>query len=158
MGPGYTWQQSLKDETISVVVGPLPAGTRAKQLSVAVMPTTLKVLLESGGSKAPLVQGELFDKVDAEDVEWELRDAAEGGKGARELVLQLTKKGGKSIGSNGPLWPQLLTNGPEVDVSGLKRVEKDMQDMLAELQQSTGMHHMDGIEYAKSMREGLDLK
>ena len=44
------------------------------------------------------------------------------------------------------VWPQLST---------VKRVEKDMEELLAELQQSTGMHAMDGMEYGKHMREGL---
>ena len=40
-------------------------------------------------------------------------------------------------------------------MSGLKRKEKDINELLADLQKTTGMHAMDGIEYAKSVREGM---
>jgi len=152
VGPGYTWQQSLRDDAVYVTVGPLPAGTRAKQLEVTVMPTTLSIRFIGGEA---LLSGELFGTVSAEEVEWELRDIP-GAKGPRELQLQLAKTG-KTAGQ-GPLWPQLLKAHPEVDVSGLKRVEKDLDEMLADLQKTSGMHAMDGIEYAKHVRKGLDEK
>ena len=88
----------------------------------------------------------------AQDVEWELRDIPEA-KGPRELHIGLTKIG-KSA-SSGPLWPQLLKGHPEIDVSMVKRVEKDLNELLADLQKTTGMHAMDGMEYAKSVREGM---
>merc|ERR1719482_1499031 len=100
------------------------------------MPTHMRVKLDG----QLLLAGELFGTVDAEEVEWELN-------------LQLSKTG-KSAGT-GPLWPQLCKEHPEVDVSGLKRKEKDINELLADLQKTTGMHAMDGIEYAKSVREGM---
>jgi len=147
-GPGYTWQQNLKDDALHVTIGPLPAGTKAKTLEVTVMPThiTAKRL------GAELLSGDFFGNVSSEDVEWELKDVP-GGDGTRELHVTLTKTG-KTAGT-GPFWPQLLKGHPEVDVSGLKRVEKDLNELMAELQTSTGMHAMDGMEYAKSVREGM---
>ena len=43
-GPGYTWTQHTKDDTLAVTV-PVPEGTRGKQVGVHVMPTTLQVSL-----------------------------------------------------------------------------------------------------------------
>ena len=152
-GPGYSWSQNLKDDSMSVTIG-LPSGTRAKQLEVAVMPTTLSVRLALPKGDEVLLSGDLFGSVSSEDVEWELQDTP-GGGGARELHLQLTKTG-KSAG-NGPFWPHLIKGHPEIDVSGLKRMEKDLNEMLADLSKSTGMHAMDGIQYAKSVREGAGI-
>jgi hypothetical protein len=99
------------------------------------------------------LSGELFGTVSAEEFEWELKDIP-GGGGPRELHLTMTKTG-KSAGS-GPLWPQLLKKGPEVDMAGVKRVEKDLDELLSDLQKTTGTHPMDGMEYARSMRESLE--
>ena len=73
-----------------------------------------------------LLSGELFGNVDSEDIEWELVDATDGSK-TRELLLNLNKFG-KTTGS-GPLWPQLIKGHPEVDVTMLKRVEKDIEEL-----------------------------
>lgn len=156
VAPGYLWLQSLKDDSLSATFGPLPAGTRAKQLEVSVMPTTIKVKLQ--GAAAPLLDGEFFGTVDSEDVEWELQDAAKAGiPGARELVIHLTKTHKQPAGvSTPPLWPSLVKGHPEIDVTLLKRVEKSMEEMMADLQKSTGMHAMDGMNYAKHVREGMD--
>ena len=117
-GPGYLWKQSLKTDGLHVIVGPLPVGTKAKQLEVNVMPTHFGVKLNGSG----LVGGEFFGSVSAEDVEWELKDISGGG--GREMHLMLTKLG-KTAG-DGKLWEQLIKGDPEVDTSGLKRVEKSI--------------------------------
>ena len=44
-GASYRWLQSLKDRSVSVSIGPLPAGTRGKQLVVAMKPQRLSVAL-----------------------------------------------------------------------------------------------------------------
>ena len=60
-------------------------------------------------------------------------------------------------GGGWPLWSQLIKGHPEVDTSGLKRVEKDIEELMAELQNKTGTHAMDGMEYARNMREKMDM-
>ena len=75
---------------------------------------------------------------------------------SRELRLHLTKKGESAMSKQGILWPSLVKGHPEIDVTLLKRVEKSMEEMMADLQKSTGMHAMDGMNYAKHVREGMD--
>ena len=62
-GRSYTWLQSLKDDSVCVTLGPLPAGTRAKQIAVGVMPTHLTVRLDG----ADALVGDFFGSVSAEE-------------------------------------------------------------------------------------------
>lgn len=142
-GPGYTWSQHLKDESVVVIVGPLPPSTRAKQLDVKLTPTAVSVKLDG----ASLLSGELFASVQPDEIEWELKDAPSGGgsSGGRELHLTLLK-GGKP---GGPFWPQLVKGHPEVDVSSLKRKEKDLDELMAELNQAEAMKGMGRLEELK---------
>ena len=125
VGPGYRWAQHLKDESLLVHVGPLPAGTRAKQLEVKALPSSLRVALS--GNSTPLLSGELHAPITADEMEWELVDLA--GSSERELQLSLTKAGKPG----GPLWPCLLKDGPEIDTARLKRKEKDLEELMAEI-------------------------
>ena len=153
IGPGYTWMQSLKTDGLHVIIGPLPAGTKAKQLEVTVMPTHFAVNGNFALNGNIVVSGEFFGQVYPEDFEWELKDI-KGGAG-REMHILFTKFG-KTAG-DGALWSQLIKGHPEVDTSGLKRVEKDIEELMAELQNKTGTHAMDGMEYARNMREKMDM-
>ena len=98
---------------------------------------------------ASLLSGELFASVQADEIEWELKDAASGGSG-RELHVTL-EKGGKP---GGPFWPQLVKGHPEVDISGLKRKEKDIDELMAELNQSEAMKGMGRLEEMKKQGMG----
>jgi len=118
-GPGYTWKQHTKDDTLTLVV-PVPAGTRGKQVGVHVMPTTLKLTLND----EPLVEGGLFGTVKSSDIEWEM---VEEGGGGKQVVLTLAK-----TEKDKPFWPQLISGHPEVDVRGLKRDPKELEELLAE--------------------------
>ena len=82
-------------------------------------------------------------------MEWELRDCKDAaGDAAREVYLTLIK-GGKP---GGPFWPQLIKNGPEIDASLLKRKEKDLEELMSELNASAGMEGMSRLqELKKSM-------
>lgn len=149
VGPGYTWAQHLKDESIVLTVGPLPASTRGKQLDVKVLPTTLEVR----HNDVAVVSGELFGSVQPEEVEWELADASRAGSGgkagsdgaARELHITLLK-GGKP---GGPFWPQLIKGHPEIDISTLKRKEKDLEELMAELNSADAMQGMGRMQQMK---------
>ena len=138
-GPGYTWQQHLKGESLHVTIGPLPAGTRAKMLDVKVAPTTLRIALNG----TVLVEGDFFAPVASDDTEWELGDKADSKE--RELLLTLLKAGEKG----GPFWPSLLKGHPEMDVSGLKRKEKDLDELMAEINSSEAMRGMALAEEVK---------
>jgi len=139
-GDGYTWAQHLKDESIVVSIGPLPSSTRAKQLEVKVMPTSLRVARMG----TILVSGDFYAPVESEETEWELRDSSADGE-ARELTLTLVKAGKKG----GPFWPSLLRSELELDVSSLKRVEKDLDELMAEIGNTEAMQGMQRVQELK---------
>jgi hypothetical protein len=139
-GAGYQWAQHLKDESILVTVGPLPAGTRAKQLDVKVMPTSVRIAL----ADQELLAGDFFAPISPSETEWELQDCEAGG---RELHLTIVKAG--TPGQTGPLWASLLKGHLEIDVSGLKRKEKDLDELMAELNTAEAMRGMALAEKVK---------
>ena len=139
-GPGYTWAQHLKDESLLVTLGGLPSSTRGKQLEVKVLPGSLEVRREG----SVLLSGELFGGVRHEEVEWELTDAS-GKSGGRELSISLIKSGKPG----GPFWPHLLKGHPEIDVSTLKRKEKDIDELMAELNTSEALQGMGRVQELK---------
>ena len=63
-GDGYTWLQHLKDESLVVTVGPLPASTRSKQLEIKVTPTAIAVRLDGKDALC----GELFGSIQPDEV------------------------------------------------------------------------------------------
>ena len=152
-GPGYTWMQHLKDETIVVTVGPLPAGTRAKMLDVKVTPTALSIKVLGGSTTVAPVEGELFKEVKADEIEWELNDikGENSSGGARELILTLIKAG--KLG-DGPFWPCLIKGHPDVDVSGLKREEKSLEELMAEINADEAAS---GMKLAQDTKQKLGL-
>ena len=121
-------------------IGPLPSSTRAKQLEVKVKPTSLQISLMG----TPLVHGDFHAPVESEETEWELRDSATDAD-ARELTLTLVKAGKKG----GPFWPSLLKAELEVDVSSLKRVEKDLDELMAEINTGEAMEGMQRVQELK---------
>ena len=60
-------------------------------------------------------------------------------------MLTLLKAGEKG----GPFWPSLLKGHPEMDVSGLKRKEKDLDELMAEINSSEAMRGMALAEEVK---------
>lgn len=139
-GPGYTWAQHLKDESLVVTLGALPSSTRGKQLDVKVLPGSLEVRRDG----EVLLSGELFAGVKHEDVEWELADAS-GSGGGRELQISLVKSGKPG----GPFWPHLIKGHPEIDISTLKRKEKDIDELMAELNTSEALQGMGRMQDLK---------
>jgi len=61
-----------------------------------------------------------------EECLWELKDADDGE--GRELHMTL-QKAQKDL----PLWPRLLKGHPEADMSQVKREEKSLEEIMAEL-------------------------
>ena len=151
-GPGYTWTQGGKKADELTVLVALPAGTRAKQLSVVIKPSHLSISLAppTGGDRTALVEGELFAAVKHEDIEWELSDEGAAGKKLRLALLKLNPQG--------PFWPSLVRGHPEVEVSGMKKPElstEELMEQIAELQRASpgGMGGMGGM--GGSMMDGM---
>ena len=82
-------------------------------------PSNLQIALNG----SLLVDGTLFGTVKTDDIEWELLTVGT----ERQIVLQLAKSEKEK-----PFWTSLLTGHPEVDVRGLKRDPKELEELLAE--------------------------
>ena len=167
-GPGYSWAQGgKKGEEVTVHVA-LPAGTRAKQLSVTVMPTNLSITLQpsAGGDPQLLLAGELFAAVRADDIEWELVEVggeaggeAGGPGGGKQLKLLLLKKD-----LQGPFWACLVRGHPEVETNAMKKEPMSNEQLMAQMQE-LGMGgsmggSMDGMDskdskYSKESGNGM---
>ena len=65
----YNWSQSIN--TVDVQI-PLPKGTTARELIVVIKPKRLKVQLKNADT--PIVDGELCEKVKADDCFWSIED------------------------------------------------------------------------------------
>ncbi|KAF2347724.1 CS domain [Trinorchestia longiramus] len=90
-----TWWQTVAEVHLELDVA---AGTKSKMVTVQVTPSTICV---SVGGGAPVIQGQLFDKVVADETLWTLEDAPkppDGGERGRLLHIVLTKLGGGRLG------------------------------------------------------------
>jgi hypothetical protein len=65
----YNWSQSIKNIDVQIE---LPKGTTAKQLIVDYKPKYLKIQIK--GSQKPLLEGELCEKIKAEETLWTIED------------------------------------------------------------------------------------
>ena len=135
VGAGYSWDQSDKSGELKLRFA-LPAGTRAKQLSVAPKPTSLAVKLDGSS----LLEGELFGAIEPDETEWELT-AAEGGGDGKVLALTLFKRAG-TRSRDGPFWPCVVKGEPEIDVTGLKRHQKTMSELYEDPAMASLLHSM----------------
>jgi len=132
-GLQYRWLQNLKDQSMLVLISPLDATTKAWQVDVSFRPSHLKVTLNG---KA-LLDGELPWKIVPDDCAWELSKTTVEGEVGPELQLSLVKAKQQSAEGKEdkePLWNRLLKGHPEVDMSKVKREDKSLEEIMAELQ------------------------
>jgi len=84
---GGAWSQT--DDEVEVTL-PLPPGTRAKDISCRVMPTSLRVAVLKEDERRMLVQGALLRKVRSDDSSWTI-EASPSNDALRVLRLVLPK-------------------------------------------------------------------
>ena len=114
------------------------------------MPTKLAVSLLPPSllpaERRPLLEGELFAAVRADEVEWEVVDAEAGaggeagGAGGKQLKLSLLKKE-----PQGPFWPCLVRGHPEVETSGMKREPMSTEQIMEQMHELGGMGGLEGV-------------
>ncbi|KAG3115051.1 hypothetical protein PI124_g1888 [Phytophthora idaei] len=95
----YTWTQTLEDVSIQME---LAQGTRANDLNCRIESTKLHVALKSDPTK-PLLEGELFEKIRADESIWSLESN-------HTLNISLEK-------IKPTWWASALKGGPEIDTS-----------------------------------------
>jgi hypothetical protein len=114
--PGrYSWQQTLRDVTISV---PLPTGVKTKD--VVCSSEGGKIVFGVRG-QTPVVDGALPAKVVEDDTLWTLEDAA-GGDG-RVLTITLTKE------YQMEWWSRIAENEPEIDTGKVEPENSKLTDL-----------------------------
>lgn len=141
----YRWLQSLKDETVLVVLGPLPDGTKGFHIDIGFRPKHLKVMLHG---KA-VVDGELQASVVPDECSWEIKTLEDGG--GRELQISLTKAPRGKEKNADPLWTTLFKGHLEVDMAKVKREEKTLEEIMAELQAADP----DGMNKVEKMKDKM---
>ena len=109
------------------------------------MPTTITVRLLGD----VLLEGTFFAPVKSDgDFEWEMA-TVDGGKA---MVISLNK-----YEKDKPFWTYLLQGHPEVDVRGMKRDPKELEELLAESNLGNMMGQMGpgGMPPIDKVMEGL---
>jgi len=123
VGESYLWSQSASELTLSVLV---PAGTSARDISVALLPPSLDASprLRVSLRGAPLLDEQLAHGVQAEAAEegaeavpdWELVDLEPAGR----RVVRVTLRKATPAAAMVLWWASALRGGPEVDTSGFE--------------------------------------
>lgn len=84
------WLDSGDEVVVTITV---PAGTKGKHIGCTIRDTSLKVEVTTmEASKRVVVDGKLFQEVDAVDCSWCVEDAAASAGGGRILTITLQKK------------------------------------------------------------------
>ncbi|WVR06102.1 hypothetical protein IAU60_003131 [Kwoniella sp. DSM 27419] len=113
----YSWTQDLSTVTVTV---PLPKGTRGKDLAVTMGKKKLKVQLKS--ATEPILEGELFNDIIADDSSWTIDDAT--------LNIELEKLSAH-IASH-QWWPHVLTHHPKIDTTKIQPENSKLSDLDSE--------------------------
>ena len=109
---GYSWRQSLSEIELYL---PIPAGTRAKQLQVTITPHRLSVALHTDPSR-PLLEGNLFKDIKAEDSTWTIADG-------KELQIVLEKVGKEEW------WRCVISGHEEIDTTKIEPENSNISDI-----------------------------
>lgn len=108
----YTWDQTLKDVSVTI---PLPAGTRAKMLDVAIGRLSISAKLKfNNPDDNALIKGELFAPIVADESTWSIVD--------EELSITLEKK-------TQEWWPHVVTTDPKIDISKIEPASSNLDDL-----------------------------
>jgi len=144
----YRWLQNLKDMSVLVMVGPMNEATKAWQVEVSFRPNHLKITLFG----KVLLEGELTRTIQPDDCSWELSKKPVEGGDSPEIQLTLIKA--KAAAGSGkdkekePLWAGLLKGHPEIDTTKLKREDKNLDEIMAELREADP-HGLEKVEQMK---------
>ncbi|PWN26811.1 CS-domain-containing protein [Jaminaea rosea] len=113
----YRWTQALDHVEVTL---PLPAGTRAKQLDVAIKRASLRVGLKDG-EKTVLMAGDLPNPVQLDDCTWSVDSAAS----SSTLTIHLEK-------AKQTWWPHVLTSDPKIDTTKIVPENSKLSDLDGE--------------------------
>jgi len=112
----YVWTQTLSEVNVKF---DLPEGTRAKNLTVDIGVTKLKVGLKG---QSPIVDGKLSKRVKLDDCFWTVEDG--------KLVLDLQKENGMEW------WKCVVEGDPEIDTQKVQPENSKLGDLDGETRQT----------------------
>lgn len=123
-GPGYIWSQSATDVVLTLEVD---MATTARQLSVYLTPTLLRVAIKSGKENETLLDGTLCRRVRMWDDGsfWEL--SKEDGK--KFLVITLEKEE-RSISTKFDYWKSVIKGHQEVDTHMIDHADSGKENAM----------------------------
>lgn len=104
----YKWSQDINEVIVQV---DLPKGSNAKSVSVDMKTKNLKIVVKATGEE--LINGELFEKIHAEDSFWSIEDG-------NKLILTLAK-------ASECIWKTIILGDKEIDpktVDNSKRLDQ----------------------------------
>ena len=116
----YRWMQTLQDLQVSV---PVPAGTKAKGMTVEISKTKIKVQLK--GSEA-LIEGEFHASVKVDDCTWSLGDEGD------ERLVQITLQKVNQM----EWWKCVCVGDPEINTQKVEPENSKLSDLDGETRQT----------------------
>lgn len=114
----YRWTQALDHVEVTL---PLPAGTRAKQLDVAIKRTSIRVA-QRDGERAVLLEGTLPHPILLDDSTWSISSTPSTGT---HLSIHLEK-------STQTWWPHVVTSAPAIDTTKIVPENSKLSDLDGE--------------------------
>ena len=138
----YTWEQTLEDVTVSLVV---PAGTPGKMVNCQIKKDHLVVGLKG---QTPIIDGELSELVKAGDSTWAIVDVKDG----REIQVVLVKKEGMHW------WKNVIKGDPEIDVTKIEPEQSKLSDLDPETRQTVEKMMYDQRAKAQGLPTTEELK
>jgi len=96
----YAWTQTKEDVTVTV---PIPKGTKARDINCLIKPNSL--FLQLKGSPAPLIDGQLHDRVITQDSTWTID--------GETLEIVLAKQ--PTEDEKKQWWKSVIPGHPEID-------------------------------------------
>ncbi|KAL1511621.1 hypothetical protein AB1Y20_006413 [Prymnesium parvum] len=118
----YSWTQSLQDLVVTV---PIPAGVKAKDLTVDIQKKALKVKVKGHDA---VVDGELEKTVKLEDSFWSVEDNPKGGN--RLVTITLTKI------NQMEWWKTVIVGDPEINTQKVEPENSKLADLDGDTRQT----------------------
>ncbi|XP_077212566.1 protein BOBBER 1-like [Tasmannia lanceolata] len=113
----YSWTQTLQEVTVSI---PIPHGTKSRFINCEIKKSHLKVGLKG---QPPIIDGELFQSVKADDCFWSIEDG-------KFISVLLTKQ------NQMDWWKCLVKGDPEIDTQKVEPESSKLSDLDPETRQT----------------------
>ncbi|XP_058095928.1 protein BOBBER 1-like [Magnolia sinica] len=113
----YSWTQTLQETTVNV---PVPRGTKSRFITCEIKKNHLKVGLKG---QPPIIDGELFQPVKADDCFWSIEDE-------KYISILLTKQ------NQMEWWKCLIKGDPEIDTQKVEPENSKLSDLDPETRQT----------------------